>query len=546
MITKNRIGEKHYSVSDSLRYKTFDELWTLYDEYRKDYMFAKEIADTYLFKAKKNKDTVEIANGYRIFFEININIPEVALAYTDSMIDITRGVKDEYYPARGYLLKGSLLQKLERYNEALESYLTAKKYAEINKNMDHIIALKHNVAILKTTLGKNKEALKVYKENFYFLITQDTVKKFRQYYIATLYKLSDSYNRLKQYDSANFYLRKGISSSILGGKNYYPDLLSCYGVNSYYRKEYTTAIDSLKKSLELSKKSTNANVIVTYLYLGKTLLKLDNEEKAIEYFKKVDSAIHTSNYILETREAFTLLIDYYKKNDDKSNQLEILEKLIKLDSSFNVKYKKLNVNIVKKYDNIQLIRDKEQLINSIENQSRITISRLWLFGGLAITLISLAYFYYYKKRKNNYEKAYHKKLLEVQNLHQKKVSRTKDIELAPELKHEILKKLEEFEKNKVFLKNDLTLSIVAKKLKTNSTYLSKIINLDKQKNFANYINDLRIEHCIEQIKNDKKFRCYSVTSMAKEVGFNNIQSFVKAFYKKNQCNPAEYIKNTDN
>ncbi|WP_158447829.1 AraC family transcriptional regulator [Aquimarina longa] len=547
MPTKKGGSEKEYSVSDSLDYKSFDELRTLFIKHYKDSVFINKLSNTYLIRAKKNKNRIEIANGYQIFFEMNVNNPKVALAYTDSMINITKGIKNEFYPARGYLLKGYLLQRLEKYNEALTSYLISKKHAEINQNMSHIIAITHNIAILKSTLGKDEESLEIYKKNLKLLSTEDTIDKFRSHYIATLCKLSDSYNLFKKYDTAHFYLKKGIASSLSRGiPHSYSELLSSYGVNSYFRKDYTVAQDSLKKSLSLSQKSPYTNVLITYLYLGKTLLQLNKEEKAIGYLKKIDSAVHIPNYILETREAFTLLIDHYKKKEDRENQLRVMEKLIKLDSSLSIKHKKLQIDIIKKYDNVQLIKEKEQLIHSIKNRSKIKIYQLWFFGGVTITLISLGYFYYYKKRKKNYERAYQEKLLNTEHLTKKKTQKTKDIELAPELRDDILKKLEDFEKNRIYLKNDLTMSKVAKKLKTNSTYLSKIININKQKNFANYINDLRIEYCVEQIKKNKKFRHYSITSMAKEVGFNNIQSFVKAFYKKNGCNPTEYIKKSDN
>ncbi|WP_103069488.1 helix-turn-helix domain-containing protein [Aquimarina sediminis] len=538
IVVKKKDDKIKYSVSDSLENKSYDELWKLFVTHYKDSVFAKKISNTYLNRAKNDNDVIKTANGYRMFFEINADDPKIALVYVDSMIAITKGVKHEYYPARGHLLKGYLLQKTEKFDQALEAYMLSKKYAEISNNMEHLIVIRHNIAILKTAIGKDSEALETYKENYNLLVTKDIIKKFRSEYIGTLYQLSDSYNRLKKYDSAHFYLKKGIKATLSGDKPYfYTNLLSSYGINSYYRKEYTTALDSLKKSLALSDRK---KPFITYLYLGKTLLKLKQEEKAIDYLKKVDSAVHVSNYSLETREAFTLLIDHFKKNDDKSNQLRIMEKLITLDSSFSIKNKRLHIDLVKKY-NVKLIQDKEELINSIKNQSETTINRIWLFGGIVVLIISLGYFYYYKRRKIGYEKTYKEILLSVQ----KKKQKTKDIELAPELKQEILKRLDELEKNMFFLKNDLTQSNVAKKLKTNSTYLSRIINMDKQKNFANYINDLRIEYCLQQIKNDKKFRHYSITSMAKEVGFNNIQSFVKAFYKQKGCNPTEYLKSIE-
>jgi hypothetical protein len=50
----------------------------------------------------------------------------------------------------------------------------------------------------------------------------------------------------------------------------------------------------------------------------------------------------------------------------------------------------------------------------------------------------------------------------------KKPSSSSSLELSEELKLEILQKLNDFEKNLGYLKNDVTLVKVSKKLKTNS------------------------------------------------------------------------------
>ncbi|MEW7290309.1 helix-turn-helix domain-containing protein [Aquimarina sp. 2304DJ70-9] len=534
--------------SDSLRDMTFEELDVLFKKNQQDSIFVNKVAHTYLFKAKNQNNTIQIANGYVMFYKMTRKNSKIALKYTDSIIEVTKEIKDILYPAKGYLLKGNVLYGMEQYSDALESYLLSKKHAEANHNQGYIIASKHNIALLKTVLGKDREALVTYKENFKYLIKQDTNKKFRQHYIGTLFKLSDSYNRLKFYDSAHFYLKKGIKSSLSGVNTYYyPDLLSAYGINSYYRKEYYIATDSLKKTLVLLKEDINdPNVRITYLYLAKTLLKIGKEEDAIRYLRKVDSAISKSNHILETREVFTLLIDHYKKNKDQENQLKIMEKLIRLDSIYNIKYNKLNSRIYKKYDTPKLIKDKNQLIDSIVSENRKFNYRLLFFGGLIIILISLLYFYYYKKRKSKFKKILDQQLEHIEALNTKKVTPTSNIDLAPELKQEILEKLKDFESNHGYLKNNLTLSMVSKNLKTNSSYLSKVININKQKNFTNYINDLRIDYCVKQIENDKQFRQYSIKSIAKEVGFNNIQSFAKAFLKKKKCKPAEYVRRIKN
>ncbi|QHI36978.1 hypothetical protein IMCC3317_23490 [Kordia antarctica] len=60
--------------------------------------------------------------------------------------------------------------------------------------------------------------------------------------------------------------------------------------------------------------------------------------------------------------------------------------------------------------------------------------------------------------------------------------------------NQILKSLDEFEKNNFFLTPKLTLNSFAKDLDTNSKYLSIVINDYKSQTFKNYVNNLRIEY----------------------------------------------------
>ena len=83
---------------------------------------------------------------------------------------------------------------------------------------------------------------------------------------------------------------------------------------------------------------------------------------------------------------------------------------------------------------------------------------------------------------------------------------------------------------------------MAKQFGTNSTYLSKVINLKKDKNFSQYINDLRIDYAIEQFEINTKFRKYTIKAIAGECGFKNAESFSKAFYKKWGIYPSYYLK----
>ena len=127
----------------------------------------------------------------------------------------------------------------------------------------------------------------------------------------------------------------------------------------------------------------------------------------------------------------------------------------------------------------------------------------------------------------------------------KKSSRVKQkivLGIPEPLVFKIIEKLKIFESDKGFLEHEITLMSTAKILNTNSTYLSKVINKTRNKNFANYINDLRIEYTINQLKLNPKYRRYSISAIADEVGFNNTKSFSRAFYKKTGKQTSLFIK----
>ena len=106
----------------------------------------------------------------------------------------------------------------------------------------------------------------------------------------------------------------------------------------------------------------------------------------------------------------------------------------------------------------------------------------------------------------------------------------------------LLEKIDQLEVEHYFLRVDCTLTTMAKKLKTNATYLSKIINTHKEKNFSSYINDLRIDFVVNRLRQDPVFRKYKIKAIAQEVGFKSAESFAKSFYKRTGLYPSYFLK----
>ncbi len=89
----------------------------------------------------------------------------------------------------------------------------------------------------------------------------------------------------------------------------------------------------------------------------------------------------------------------------------------------------------------------------------------------------------------------------------------------------------------------MTLQKLAKRFKTNHTYLSKIINIYEGKSFNAFINELRISYTIKRLQTDAVFRKYTIDAIAEESGFSNTRTFSRAFQRKTNLNPSYFIKN---
>jgi YesN/AraC family two-component response regulator len=114
------------------------------------------------------------------------------------------------------------------------------------------------------------------------------------------------------------------------------------------------------------------------------------------------------------------------------------------------------------------------------------------------------------------------------------------LEISQDIILNMMDKLSNFENKKGFLKH-VTLYSLAKKLQTNPKYLSKIINIHYKKNFSSYINDLRIQYLLKELKTDDSLKTDTIKLLAKKAGFGSTEAFSKTFKKYTGVNPSIYL-----
>ena len=529
------------SIDDSIKYK---------------------LAKAYLHKGKQQDDALEIANGYYLLANY---CAQHTAAYADSLIAATKYIGHYKYPAQGYLIKGNLNYENANYKEALNQYLISLDYASENNNPSQYWIIKFNIGLLKNTLGERKASLKIFREYVSYLEKKKEKKNIRRY-LSGLYALADAYTFTNAIDSSDIYIKKGIQiANGLKDKEMYAYLISNYGINRYYKKEYHKAIDSLEKAKSMLQEYEPDKIreAICNFYIAKSLYAQGNVNQSISLFKKVDSALHQTKDVLpELVETYDYLTKYYKSKNDLQNQILYINRLVTLDSIRDHNYKYLTHTINKKYDTRMLVKEKEKLISQLE-VDKFFKTRTIIYLSICIVLASILIFYFALKSKKDKQRFH--ELMKIQNeklkaaeakkvtlIKKKKTtpsstsSANKHLDLSEKVVTELLKKIDKFEQSGKFIKKQYTLNLLAKEIGTNSSYLSKIINTHKKTSFANYINNLRIEYAITELTTNPKMRSYKIQAIAKEFGFNTTQSFSNAFHKNTGIYPSYFIKNINN
>jgi len=105
-----------------------------------------------------------------------------------------------------------------------------------------------------------------------------------------------------------------------------------------------------------------------------------------------------------------------------------------------------------------------------------------------------------------------------------------------------LKVDELMEAQKIYLEPELTLTELAKKIGTNASLLSKVINGIYGKSFNDYVNEFRVQEAIRLLETPA-YRNFSLLAIAYDAGFNSKSTFNRAFKKVTGKNPKDYLPN---
>ncbi|RMZ60673.1 AraC family transcriptional regulator [Chryseobacterium nematophagum] len=551
---------KNFYIPDSLKNKTFEQLEKSYGTVFRSGNKSILYANTFLAKAKKEKNIIKQIDGYFLLFTKS----DKELEYIDSIQSTIKASNNADELSYGNYKIGNIYFNSNKYKKALPSYLSALNYARKNDNIKNIVLIKNAIGKIKYLTYDYEEALKIFKENYSYIKSRE--KQDPNNYLDILYSLTLAYKGVVKYDSAYAYANLGKSKCLVYNKKYYFRAFDLAGhIIEYHLKDYQQSVDGLKNNIDFFQKYDHANLGITYMYLSLNFQKLKDRSKYLYYFDKMDSLQKGTNFIdPKMIDLYKNSLQYYEGKGDKKKQIYLIDRVIKLNDTIYKSNYEFAKEIHQKFDTPELLEQKEKLISNLDKRNTTLYG---LLGGGLLLLLVFIYLYNVNRKKLKVYREQAQKLVDLQNeisttdklnsfeklnaerqgiqiselMEEEKTNKTKN-QIPENVRQALIIKLHEFEEHKTFTTKNITLYSLSKDFETNRDYLSKGINELKGKNFSNYLSELRINFIIGELKNNKKLRLKTIAAIAEDAGFNNVESFTKAFKHITGTLPSYFVK----
>ncbi len=540
----------HFTLAqtDSLTTKSFEELETQFLSTYKNPIEAKKYVDALYIVAQKGRDKQRIAKAlYRKGYIYNaLGKLDEALRFSEASSKMAQELDTKTLVFQNHVLKGNIYLAKGDYAKTIDFYLKGKLLAEERGNLKDILAMSHNIGLVKKQIGDYEGALESFKQNLQKINllpseSQDRTK------VINFSGIADTYLRMQKPDSAYVYMKQGLQKTSLEKyPSLHTDLLLIEIIINFQKKQYqqsldmAIAIDTIIKNIGQSTKFRTS-----YLYQARNYNALKMYDKAIIQYEKIKKLADQENFSFQELEEvyYQLATLYFEQEKVKSATINF--KLFKQLDQQNDSTNTIIYHNIKDHD-ISQLEKKLKVANEQNLQQKKTVKYLFIISGI---LVACAMFFWllYKRNKKLHKKRFNKLMIQIKELEApKKKSETTIIKtnlaINDEGVEQILKALSIFEAKQQFLHVDCTLAYTAKKLKTNTAYLSHVINTYKGKKFTAYLNELRINTALITIKNDRKIRLYSVKAIANEFGYARRETFSKVFKSTTGMDPTSYIK----
>lgn len=493
---------------------------------------------------------------------------KLAFQYLDKMPDSRDKIQLKSYL---YNYGGLAEWKRGNFSAALENYQQGIKLSVEIGDIIQIVKFKNNIASINNAVGNYRLSIKNLRQLNDFVDKNESVYTkeqflnnksninlslagaYENYYVKNL-------DQKTLLDSSEYFYKRTISYSQNFTDNKIVAKLSLGNIYSW-KKDYKNAEKTYYDIIYLAHQNNMPDMLCSANYnLGDIYFTTKKYDKALVFFKKSDSI----GAITKTNE-----VDYLKSNYYQAKIYNILK-----EPDLAYKHSKIYLDNYEKTEaklNDQVLEVNYKLGVGDLTEEMVTIQEkykydVFLNRGLKIfyVLLFITVVFFLIKNVRDKNKA-HKKMnalieefkanLEKKNQPEIPVVVFSEPEEAQLKKENVNLSIDEAKENKIvekllaleskheYLNADFTLSYAAKKIKTNTTYLSYVVNKRFGKSFGEYSNELKINYVINEMITNHMYRKYSTQAIAESVGFKNAVSFAKSFRKRTGVSPAQFANN---
>ncbi|WP_413533213.1 helix-turn-helix domain-containing protein [Empedobacter brevis] len=343
-----------------------------------------------------------------------------------------------------------------------------------------------------------------------------------------------------------------------------------------YRKQISDYVENILK-LE-NNDSNKLFLAMSYSYLSYDYLKNNDYNEAVYYHDKINSLVKNipinDNYLLDLEYLVKAMIfaenKQYQESKEWFDKAYRIAKIKKLPNSIlKINEERLNYGIYDKverqkfYDEINEINQQKLIefnsysVRNLEkNQKKYTTNRnLFIVFIVFISILLLLIVYMNRVNRKKIKRNFEKTIANLENNHHNRhavdldaIDRNENNSSIMSIKKEkeLLMKLDHFEKRIEYTSKKFTFSNFISSLETNSKYANYIIKKHRNKNFNDYLNELRIKYILEKLYNNPEYLNYKISYLAEISGFSTHSHFTKVFKSITKISPSEFIKELSN
>ena len=377
---------------------------------------------------------------------------------------------------------------------------------------------------------------------------------------------ADKYNSIG--DAYQAYYLQSKKTVYIDSANYYFNAAATLMLKDNFYTDYTHALLSMRLAKSAALEGNYTKSLSLYRAGKKYTVIKDNVRTqqlfdlgmadCFYHLKQADSAIFYCKKYIENYQitkvskenllmAYNIMTQCYNEKKDTKNAYRYANKSLELIQSIEgIKSKSLN--FLHNYD-IAIIKNESNQIIASKNYFKLSLVGI----SILLLIVSIGFYYYYKLQKEKQIRF----LKIIQNLKESKntqspslPSKTTEALSKQTIDEELIEKiaigLKKLEQKEAFLEPNFKLAYVAKKLNTNTAYLSQYFNQVIQKTFSEYTQELRIQYVLQKLNDAPYFRKYTLQAIAEEVGYKDAKTFVRVFKKQTGISPNYYIEKLEN